>query len=654
MKFIMVCLMLSLALFQAQAQDLAISKESFDHVNLLHPGLEKTRSLYLSARYGDAAAELLSYYRNRTNVKLPGFNLDDAARFKGKPIGAANEEKAGKALLHQFQPHKGYGYFPYGDDIDWTFWPVKDNEVRWQLHRLGWWPVMGAAYRSSGDEKYAKEWVFQFRDWTRKNQLGLSPENDRYAWRPLEASERIQIFPAVFNLFVASPNFTPAFLLEFLGSTSMQAEYVRNHYSESGNHMLFEAQRVLGIGSFFPELKSAAAWRRSGIEVLNREIKKQVYDDGMQWELSPVYHVATIEIFVKAYQSANMAGMADEFPKSYVQTIAKMIEATADISFPDYSTPMFGDSWQTKKEDRIKQFQEWAKLFADIPSIKYFASAGKEGTPPAHLSHQLRDAGFYTFRNGWDGQSTVMLLKASPPGEFHAQPDNGTFELWVKGRNFTPDSGCYVYSGDAAVTRMRDWYRQSRVHSTLTLNNQNMVITQAVRHKWETGANLDVLSYTNPSYGNLKHQRSVLFINKKFFLIIDKAIGSATGNVGVHFQLKEDSNPVFSAQMNKIHTSYPDGNNLLIQSLDRDGTQASQEAGKVSYVYKQETARPAFVFEQDKKDAATRKFTTVVYPYDGKQPPEISVKENAGNINGNVDLSITVNGETYDVKAKLD
>ena len=35
----------------------------------------------------------------------------------------------------------------------------------------------------------------------------------------------------------------------------------------------------------FPELKDAAIWRESGINILNREIKKQVYNDGGQYEL---------------------------------------------------------------------------------------------------------------------------------------------------------------------------------------------------------------------------------------------------------------------------------------------------------------------------------------------------------------------------------
>ncbi|WP_025143811.1 heparin-sulfate lyase HepC [Pedobacter jeongneungensis] len=646
---------LLLACLGIKAQETAINKNSFSAINLSYPGLEKVNKLYQATQYDDAAKELLNYYRNRKTVKHPEFNVGDEARFRGKDIGKANQVKADNALEHKFQPQKGYGYYDYGADINWDFWPVKDNEVRWQLHRVTWWQPMGMAYRSSGDEKYAKEWIFQFRDWARKNPLGKSKENDSYAWRPLEVSERIQSLPGTFNLFVSSPNFTPAFLLEFLNLFNKQADYITKNYSEEGNHLLFEAQRVLGSGSIFPELKLASVWRKSGIEVLNREIKKQVYPDGMQWELSPTYHVASIDIFLKAYNSAKLAGAEKEFPESYVKTIENMVVATANMSFPDYNNPMFGDSWPIEKASRIKAFAAWSKTFPANEEIKYFATDGKEGALPNYLSHGLTTAGFYTFRNGWNDKSTVMILKASPPGEFHAQPDNGTFELWVKGRYFTPDAGCYLYSGDAEINKKRDWYRQTKVHSTLTLDNQNMVITKAQQNKWETGKNLDILTYTNPSYAELNHQRTILFVDQKYFLIIDQAIGKATGNLGVHFQLKEDSKPVFDQTKNKVYTTYADGNNLLIQSLNADKVTLIEEAGKVSYVYAKEMPRPAFVFEKTKKDNGMQKFVSIVYPYDGNNVPEIAIKENTGNDyeKGYLNLTLTIDGKKSELKTSI-
>ncbi|PTS96890.1 heparinase [Pedobacter sp. HMWF019] len=644
-----------LSLSKVLAQEHPITKESFVSINLNYPGLEKAKNAFTASKYNEAAQELLNYYRKKDNQKAPDFSNAEKTVDLNSPLDPSNRAAADSALLHKFQPQKGYGFFDYGKDINWQLWPVKDNEVRWQLHRVKWWQSLALAYRSTKNEKYTKEWMLQFADWTKKNPFGLSADNDRFAWRPLEVSDRLQSLVPTFSIFVNSSEVTPQFLMFFLNSYHEQAQYIPTHYATEGNHRLFEAQRELFAGASFPEFKNAAAWRKSGIEVLNAEIKKQVYPDGVQFELSPVYHASSIDIFLKAYRTAQKAQVENEFPASYKQTVEKMVMAFISITFPNYNQPMFGDSWLAEKRFRMQQFQSWLSAFPNNDAIRYFATDGKEGKTPDFLSKGLTTAGFYTFRNGWTDKATIMILKASPPGEFHAQPDNGTFELWVNGRNFTPDAGCFVYSGDAEITKMRNWYRQTRVHSTLTLNNENMVITKAQLNKWETSKNLDILTYTNPSYTDLNHQRSVLFIDQKYFLILDKAIGKATGNLGIHFQLKEDSKPVFDQSGQKVYTTYADGNNLLIQSLNTDKVTLLEEDGKVSYAYQKELKRPALVFEKQKNNDKTQQFISVVYPYTGNKAPQISIKENAGNnyATGALNITLTINGVSSTVHTTL-
>jgi len=654
LRIFYILIMFELFFGNLKAQESPISKQDFNNINLTYPGLEKVNQQFQSARYEQAAQELLIYYRNRKKIHHPEFNIGEEYRFKEKSIGAANQEKADNALLHKFQPHKGYGFFDYGKDINWQLWPVKDNEVRWQLHRVYWWQPMGLAYRSSGEEKYAAEWVYQFGDWVKKNPLGLSADNDAYAWRPLEVSERVQSLPGTFNLFLPSKNFTPAFLMAFLKSFHQQADYIPQHYSKEGNHLLFEAQRILFAGSFFPEFKESPFWRKSGIDVLNAEIKKQVYADGVQFELSPAYHVASIDIFLKAYNAAKMAGVENEFPETFSKTIEKMIMANIDFSFPDYNAPMFGDSWINDKSGRIRQYQSWAKSFPGNKVIKYFATEGKEGELPDHLSHASSNAGFYTFRNGWKNQSTVMVLKASPPGEFHAQPDNGTFELFVKGRNFMPDAGAFVYSGDAEINKLREQYRRTKMHNTLTLDDQDMIITKAKQNKWKAGKMMDILTFTNPSYKDLEHQRSVLFIDQNYFLIIDKAIGPATGKLDVRFHLKEDAKPVYDKSKSLVYTTYQDGNNLLIQSLNLDEVALLEEQSKVSYEYRKELARPALAFEKQKNDVKPQYFISVVYPFTAANAPEIKIRRNDSKPDlENINITITIDGIEKKIQADL-
>lgn len=648
-------LVLLFPLYVAGQSISSVSQDDFAALNLDYPGLENVKQLVSKQKYKEASKALLKYYKKRTDIKHPDYNLEDKGRHLGKKVSKDNQEKADKGLEHHFYVHKGYGYFDYGKDINWQHWPVKDNEVRWQLHRHYWWTPMGLVYWSSGDEKYAKEWVAQYIDWVEKNPKGLSKDNDRFAWRPLEVSHRIQEQTGLFNMFLTSPHFTPEFLMLFLNNYNQHAEHILNNYSEKGNHLLFEAQRMIYAGAFFPELKNASTWRKSGIDILITEINKQVYPDGMQYELSPNYHTAAINIFLKAFRMAQLANIDHEFPQSYKDIIEKMILAQVNFSFPDYSFPMFGDAWAAEKRVSLRNFREWQQVFPENKTINYYATDGKKGETFPFLSHALEDGGFYTFRNSWKDTATVMVLKASPPAFWHSQPDNGTFELWVKGRNFMPDAGVYVYGGDEEILKLRNWYRQTKVHKTLTLDNKDTEINDAKLINWHTSDNLDVLVYKNPSYAGLDHIRTVLFINQKYFIILDKAEGKDSGKVGIHFQLVEKSNPVYNKMENSVSTQFKDGNNLLVRNFNQGQAQLAEEEGKVSYFYRTEVERPAFVFEQDKNNENSVHFATVLYPYQGETAPNIVFQEEAGNSpeTGNIHFSVSVNGEKQTIQHRF-
>lgn len=637
------------------AQEAKINQSNFDFINLNEIGLEKVKILVASAKYNEAAAELLRFYRNRTHVRHLEFNIEDTEKFAGKKINDNTLLLANNILLHKFKPHKSYPAYDYGTDINWQYRPVEDQLLTTFLHRTAFWEPLGIVYRSTGDEKYAKEWVFEVRDWIKKNKQGAYADDKNFAWKAFVVSFRLNHWSSYFNIFINSPHFTPAFLMEFLNSYNEQANYVLNNYTDIGNHRLYEALHMMYAGSAFPEMKEATNWRKSGIVILNEEIKKQILPDGVQFELSPSYHIGTIKIFLDALQVAQLNGAEKEFPESYRTLVEKMVLAVGNYSFPDYTFPLYGNSFMANKNGMLKNYQLWAKVFPENKVIEYYANDGASGKKPDYLSSSLPDAGFYAFRNGWNTKSTVMQVKAGPPAEFHSHPDNGNFVLWVKGRDFTPDSGSFIYAnvGNKENSK-RDWYRSTKAHQTLTIDNKNIENNAQVQ-KWETSPDLDMLCYTNPSYKNLSHQRTFLFIDKTFFIIIDRAIGTAKGNLAIHYNLKEDSKAAANASNNSVNTNYEDGNNLLIQVLNKDQVSIKEESGFVSYQYQKEAPRPAFAFEKPKKDDKTQGFISLLYPYQGDETPAINITENAGHnvSNGKIDLSITINNKINQVKQDL-
>ena len=648
--FWIICLCLWASWMQAQSLD----KSVFELLDLNRPGLEKVKAAYIDGDADRAAKELLTYYRSRTGISIPDLDLNHLS------LSKREQQWADEALEHTFYVHDGYQpSFNYGKDIDWRYWPVKDNELRWQLHRHKWFTPMGKAYRLTKDEKYAEEWALQFADWIRKNPLVEIPkdlyemqdeatgeaENVRFAWRPLEASHRLADQINQFVLFLPSPAFTPEFLTQFLANYHKHALHVMRNYSAQGNHLLFEAQRVLYAGAFFPEFKDAAEWRKSGIGILNREIKKQVYPDGGQYELDLHYHPACINIFCKALRMADVNGFRQEFPQSYADTIESMIVFYMNLCYPDYTNPCFSDAKRGNPKTEQGYYKEWLKLFPDNAQIRYFATGGKEGTAPQNLSKGFLDSGFFAFRNGWNTDATVMVIKAGPKGEWHSQPDNATFELWSHGKNLFPDSGSFVYEGNEEVTRLRNWFRRTASHNTLTLDGRNLEKRNSITRKWQPEGDVQCLVTENESYEGLTHRRTFYFVDNTYFVIVDEASGDAAGTVNLHYGLC-DGEMAIDKQHSSLVSAFEGDVQVKLQCFAPEQTEMKEEEGWYSTAYRQRTERTAVSWNTPKQSGSPVRYIMVIYPYlRPAKAPAIEARFADGTT-----VEVTIDGKTWTLK----
>lgn len=646
----------SLALFPVAAANAADAGKVLELLDLTRPGLEKVAEFHSRGNDSLASAALLDYYKGRRGVKSIGMDM------KNITLSKTERQRADDGMEHKFYVHDGYPVYFYGKDINWEYWPVKDHELRWQLHRHKWWPSMGKAFRVTGDEKYAAEWVAQYRDWIAKNPLTEyiedaervmeTADNVYFAWRPLETSGRLAGQIDLFQLFLPSEHFTPEFLIEFLDNYHRHAEFTNTHYSDQGNHLLFEAQYIIQAGAYFPEFKEAAAWRKAGVDILNSEISRQVYADGVQYELDPGYHMGTIESFSRGLRMMDLNGYRGEFPQSYIDTMEKMIIFSCNLMFPDYTQPMFSDNKFHDKRHMMKRLKTWQTLFPDNRMVKYLLSEGKRGALPDYDSHAFADGGFYIMRNGWDTASTVMMLKAGPKGEWHNQYDNGTFELWSNGRNFFPDSGCFIYGGDEEVLKQREWFRRTASHNTLTLDDRTLETRESKLLKWVAAPEWDLTVVETPGYKGLTHRRAVFFVNKKFFVIVDDAYGDADGEVAVHYHLLP-CEPVANAGEKSLSTAFDDGNNITLRVFGADKMEA--EEGWTSPAYREKHQRPAYAFRAGKRAGKPTRLITVIYPTDSANPESHNITatyKGKPSLDG-ASLEVTVDGRKYPISYTL-
>ncbi len=610
-------------------------------LDLDRPGLEPVKAA--SNDPLDALALLLQYYQHRTSVKHP---VDRSTRphLRGKYATQEELAAADRAVKHVFIAQPSYPPHFVGTDIDWASSPVPDREWIWQLHRMYFWDDLEKAYWHTGDEKYARAWGEQLLDWVEKNPRDRA---HAYAWRSIEAGIRGHAWMDAYQHFIDSPAFTPEVLSAFLSSCHDHAAYLMTQYRSGSNWALMEAEGLGHIGFMFPEFRDAETWRKTSVERLTREINIQVRPDGHQREQCINYHTGCIAWFTRTAELARLNGQGELFGREFFERIQKMCDVLLALGQPDGGSAQFGDT--SSRVDVRSALREWSGVF-HRDDYRFIASAGKQGATPVATDFALPDSGFYSMRSGWDENAMCLVLKCGPDGGGHCQPDNGTFELFAGGRRLTPDTGVYIYSGDDAGRR---WFRQTSVHQTLTLDNRNSAYAPKL-DLWKPGKNLDTLVVENGSYEGLTHRRAVFFVNQRFFVLVDDALGAASGELRLHFQLAPGGMKLDPSAAS-VRTAFARGTNLLIQGMPQAGVELVQEEGQVSFHYGSRQPRPALAFRADKGgDVAAMRFTTVLVPYAG-QVPAVRIKGTEGAPGSStLAAEVEVDGKAYQVGCDLE
>ena len=580
------------------------SAEVFALLNLERPGLEKVKAACEKGRWKRASRELLRYYRTREGVYIPGQESEEASE--------TDLLWADDALKHIFHVLED-PVWNYGRNIDWQYWPVKDIEMRVQLHRQGWWTALGKAFRTTGKEKYAREYVREFRDWGRKNPykpfgidqhgtvssgtIDVDSPNECFAWRPLEVGIRLLRWPRQLSLFKGSRHFTPKFLLEFLKAYHQHASVLMGSFSPAGNHLIHQSSGILRAGLCFPEFKDAESWVKAGVDNLASEITRQSYPDGCHFELDPGYHIGFVQSYDDAIQAALKNGRKDLFPPELLEQLVRMTNYYLDYRYPDGTHPCFSDA---RRHDDL----------ADDELLNNVNSYCTSRVEPSLKTSGHPESGFYTFRNGRSDDSIIMPVKATERGMWHAQPDFGTFELWACGKVLMPDAGAYTYSGDEEIERQRAYFKATARHNAVTLDDRDYDDPQPKVIEWDPEANRLVVEHE--AYEGLTRRRSISFIDEKYFEIVDEVSGPAGGHLTLRNCFGEGS----LEETGPCEYLYKDGDaGLRIVVLGPHGSGARIVKDWYSEAMHSRQERPVIRLDVDRaKGSGPQRFITRLYP----------------------------------------
>ena len=190
-----------------------------------------------------------------------------------------------------------YKFIKYGHKLG------ADVKVPWELSRMQHLIQLALAYRSTKKEEYAEEIIKQTVDWilTNRDKFGVN-------WRcTMDVAIRVTNWVLAINLIKDYIDNLPSkgkeyFYKIFYKSLHRHGIFIIHNleWSEdlTSNHYLSDIAGLLILAVFLENtFKEAEEWKEFAIKELKKEMFKQIYPDGTDFEAQTCYHGLVLELF---------------------------------------------------------------------------------------------------------------------------------------------------------------------------------------------------------------------------------------------------------------------------------------------------------------------------------------------------------------------
>ena len=625
----------------------SLSKEKF--LNLFD--IERVTELNRAGSLTAAETALIDYYQNRKTPCWPepeGMITDLRINLEKIPEKELIQ-RAGSILDHQFLPDKTKPFLTDTGDILWHRSPISSPEWLWRLHRHQWWPVLGLAYRQTGNEQYAGAFVDQMRSWIKNNPMLTQKNEKSFPWRLMECGLRMHVswIPS-FGLFLTSPVFDQAAKLAMLRSIYDHAQFL-SYFKTSQNHLLRECNGLAAVSAYFPEFKKSKGWLKIALTRLNAELKKQINPDGFHFELSTGYQWVVIDEFEKTLEllSTNNSSLPAEDLKVWLE---KMYHVLAYLVRPDGTFPEVNDGFIRWSCDRLAK----AGIQFKRDDFTYIGTNGKQGAVPKNTSVAFGNAGYHVMRSNWSQNAKYLLFDSGPCNGYHAHEDKLSIEVFAFDTPFIVDSGSYTYE---SADPFRAYFVGSQGHNTILVDGCSQI------RRWKRGGLLARKSSCNHAiwihkpefdyaagiyedgYGqfalekpkhaeiieDVTHTRHILFVKPDYWLIVDELQAATPHNYQLLFHGHPESEVSIEAQKTAIIKSRRNNSFLYLIPAGVEKIKAHLKTGcdtpiqgwySVDHHFK--TPSPAVIYEIENTKSTI--MTTLIYPLQAdasKQPVQI-------------------------------
>lgn len=336
-----------------------------------------------------------------------------------------------------------------------------DIRTVWELSRCYHFVPLAKAYWRTGDARYAETFRAQVDSWLGDNPVGAGPN-----WcSPMDSAIRGANWALAAALFSTAPAIGAEFWGRLLANLRLTARFIERHLEwhplYRGNHYVSNGVGLVYLGALFRDEPGGDRWLRLGARILQDEIARQVYPDGVSFEASIGYHRLVTEFFARGGRICrqNLPGI---LPEAYWQRLDGMYQFVESYLDSAGRAPLLGDA----DDGRLHLLFAEA---AEEPRLHRLGLPLRKRTPVPAASRGFPQGGFYVLRAGDDR----CIVRCGPVGlagaGSHDHNDQLSYELVLGGREVVADSGTYAYTRDLAA---RYAFRSTSAHNVVQVGGE--------------------------------------------------------------------------------------------------------------------------------------------------------------------------------------
>lgn len=451
-----------------------------------------------------------------------------------------------------------------------------DVKIPRELSRFHFLLHLVLAFQFTKEEKYlakAKELVL---DWIEKNPLMYSIN-----WG-CTMDVGLRAINWIWGLSLCGKDsFDEGFTNKVSGSLYQHGWFIYRNFEghcfrSNNNHYYSDLAGLLHIAALFKGDEQADEWYGYALHEFYRETRTQILPSGMDYEGSTNYHRLVLEILLTTLIMLKRTG--EDIPSDIWFRCEQMFDTTYHLLMPNGEMPIVGDQdngrclpWGADGLNDYRYLMSVGAFLFGRDDFKvagngfnvYCAIFGGEKTYDHFMaiempmdkrqSMSIRDAGFVLMRHSRD----YLLFNCDNQGLYrdsnttlsHTHSDWFSFVLCADGIPFIIDPGTHVYSSDALS---RNIFRGTAMHNTIVIDGQNQSEVYEkklwdMRRKgrvellrWKSDDKKDEIACCHNGYGNVMHQRGVMYDKAEEMWVIDDLLtGEGEHCYEAHFHLDD-------------------------------------------------------------------------------------------------------------------